>query len=146
VDKLTVVAIATSQILQEARSCSVIVLNQRLAVIHTRNAFLGHVPSWRNQTWRQRWRRPTKAHHLSRRDYAFLLCSTTSARDADAPRRTIATSPSAFEMGRRVRPLHTKGDCPLWSSTVQALASLVVNRKPDEDYQNRKNGSGSCDR
>ena len=156
--------------LQEVRNCGVITCNQRLAAIHAMASFVGtrspeHL-EWCSEIKTIPFKRSVRTliNYLEksemdamlaaadqskpqgRRDYALLLFLYNSgARCDEATQLTVADlhyTPSKWDNGYVV--LHGKGGkvrrCPLWSTTIQTLHPLVVNRKPEEHvFMNRHN-------
>lgn len=143
--------------LEASRHCAITTRNQRLAAIHALARFVGeHSPEyidWCTQLRAIPFKKaanalisyldkqemdallsaPDRQTALGRRDHALLLFLYNSgARAEEAAQLIIAR----LELCSSYVRLRGKGGkerlCPLWSTTVQALNSLVAKRPPSE--------------
>ena len=143
--------------LEVSRHCAITTRNQRLAAIHALARFVGeHSPEyidWCTQLRAIPFKKtahalipyldkqemdallsaPDRQTDLGRRDHALLLFLYNSGARAEEAAQLIIAQ---FELCSSYVRLRGKGGkerlCPLWSTTVQALSSLVAKRPPSE--------------
>src|SRR6266403_3321033 len=150
--------------LETSRRCAIVTRNQRLAAIHALARFVGeHSPehiAWCAQLRTIPFKKPTARAVIAyldksemdallaapdgrraqgRRDQALLLFLYNSgARASEAAQLLIAdlylSASSVTILGKGGK----KRQCPLWSTTIRALAGLIAGRSPtDHVFLNR---------
>lgn len=149
--------------LEESRQCSIATRNQRLATLHALARFVGeHSPEhivWCGQIRAIPFKKttriiipyldrpemdallsaPDRQTSQGRRDYALLLFLYNSGARADEAAQLIIRDLHLTSLLVRIIGKGRKErQCPLWATTVEALAPLIANRSPsDRVFLNR---------
>jgi integrase/recombinase XerD len=142
---------------EESRKCSIATRNQRLAALHALARFVGerspeHIV-WCGQIRSIPFKKTTKMvipyldkpemDNLSaapdrqtsqgRRDYALLLFLYNSGARADEAAQLIIRDLHSADLFVRIIGKGGKErQCPLWPASVEALASLITKRSPED--------------